>query len=77
MMADIAREAHPRTATQIATANSALAELSEYLSRDCFPAELRERRSPTQYDSPTEFDATKLMPRLDKLLAPLRAMHSQ
>jgi hypothetical protein len=73
-IADITREAHPQAARQIAAVNSALGELTNYLSRDCFPAEIRDRRLPTQYDSPTDFDPAVLASRRDRLLEALQAL---
>src|SRR5262249_30698139 len=73
-MADITPDAFPQAARQIAATNSALGELASYLSRDCFPAEIRDRRLPTQYDSPTDFDAAALAPRRDRLLEALQEL---
>lgn len=36
--------------------DSVLGKLGSYLGRDCFPAVIRDRRAPTIYDSPSEFD---------------------
>jgi len=73
-IADITREAYPEAARQIVAANSALGDLSYYLSRDCFPAAIRDRRPPTQYDSPSDFDPTVLASRRGPLLEALRAL---
>jgi hypothetical protein len=37
--------------------NSQLGKLGEYLARDCFPAKIRNERTPSPYDSPGEFNA--------------------
>lgn len=61
---DVANEAY--LATRAITADppfntmhdwdSALGNLGGYLAWDCFPATIRDRRAPTLYDSPSEFD---------------------
>jgi hypothetical protein len=36
--------------------DSVFGKLGNYLGRECFPADIRDRRAPTLYDSPSEFD---------------------
>jgi hypothetical protein len=44
-----------------------LHQLSIFLSIDSFPVELRQRREPTIYDSPSDWDPRQVQPRIDAI----------
>jgi len=74
--ADFGREAYPHAASQIASVDSALANVRQYLGNACFAAASRDNRRPTQYDSPTDFAPQPLAERMELVSAALQQLEA-
>jgi hypothetical protein len=55
---------------------SLLDNLSSYLSRDCFPAEIRQQRTPSTYDSPSNFDPATWKQQIEPVIETLRLLET-
>ena len=60
-------------AAEVAALQAAVANLGDYLARDCFLPVIRENRQPTPYNSPNDFVPN----RFTESLAPVRAALQQ
>ncbi len=61
---------------KLADWKSLLDKLGEYLSRDCFPAEILHHRSPSPYDSPSNFDPATWKQRFEPVVESLGRLES-
>jgi hypothetical protein len=62
--------------SKMADWNPVLGKLSEYLARDCFPAEIRHQRDPSPYDSPSDFDPATWKRNIEPIIETLRRLES-
>jgi Cytochrome c7 and related cytochrome c/Cytochrome c554 and c-prime len=73
---DFTAATFPRAATEIASLDAALGKLGTYLATDCFVSSSADKRRPTQYDSPTQFDRQRLVEQVQSVSESLRRLEA-
>jgi predicted CXXCH cytochrome family protein len=75
-LADVTKRSQGAAASDFESLTAALAYLRLYLGIECFPATGRGTRPPTQYDSPSQFDAHEMKRRVSPAIDSLRRLEA-